>query len=303
MSNRQERIGYYRENDNCSVKYALTASPTIYTSCIKKFWTSAKVKTVNDEVRIQALVDGKRVWLKWGMKSHPTTLHSTKLSSLPNGKIFDTPSLTKKVFANMKRVGTGFFREVTPLFDSILVQAPKEVDLDHQEKVLSMMDVNKEEPIDVKEVLEVVKVAKLMTKAVTTAGATKQRKGKAILIEEPKPLKRQAQIKLDEEVARQLEAELNADINWNVVIEKVKRNERLNDAVMKYQTLNRKPLTQAQARRNMIVYLKNMVGFKINYFKRMTYDEIRHLFKKHYNYNQTFLDEVNEGVKVSEPEV
>nr|GEV15529.1 hypothetical protein [Tanacetum cinerariifolium] len=24
------------------VKYALTASPTIYTSCIKKFWTSAK---------------------------------------------------------------------------------------------------------------------------------------------------------------------------------------------------------------------------------------------------------------------
>nr|GEW92781.1 hypothetical protein [Tanacetum cinerariifolium] len=47
-------------------------------------------------------------------------------------------------------------------------------------------------------------------------------KGKAILIEEPKPLKRQAQIKLDEEVARQLKAELNADINWNDVNEEVK---------------------------------------------------------------------------------
>nr|GEV45113.1 hypothetical protein [Tanacetum cinerariifolium] len=47
-------------------------------------------------------------------------------------------------------------------------------------------------------------------------------KGKAILIEEPKPLKRQAQIELDEEVARQLEAELNADINWNAMIEQVK---------------------------------------------------------------------------------
>nr|GEV77438.1 hypothetical protein [Tanacetum cinerariifolium] len=47
-----------------SVKYALTASPTIYTSCITHFWTSAKVKTVNDEVRIQALVDGKRVNIK-----------------------------------------------------------------------------------------------------------------------------------------------------------------------------------------------------------------------------------------------
>nr|GEY76154.1 hypothetical protein [Tanacetum cinerariifolium] len=44
--------------------YAAEASPTIYTSCIKQFWTSAKVKTVNDKVRIQALVDGKRVNIK-----------------------------------------------------------------------------------------------------------------------------------------------------------------------------------------------------------------------------------------------
>nr|GFB33429.1 hypothetical protein [Tanacetum cinerariifolium] len=128
-------------------------------------------------------------------------------------------------------------------------------------------------------------------------------KGKAIVIEEPKPLKRQAQIELDEEVARQLEAEMDADINWNAVIEQVKRNERLNDAVMKYKTLKRKPLTQAQARRNMIVYLKNMAGFKMDYFKGMTYDEIRPIFEKHYNFNQTFLDEVNKGVKVSETEV
>nr|GFA28513.1 hypothetical protein [Tanacetum cinerariifolium] len=46
------------------VKYAFTLSPTIYTSCIKQFWTSAKVKIVNDEVKIQALVDGKRVNIK-----------------------------------------------------------------------------------------------------------------------------------------------------------------------------------------------------------------------------------------------
>nr|GFB35357.1 hypothetical protein [Tanacetum cinerariifolium] len=96
---------------------------------------------------------------------------------------------------------------------------------------------------------------------------------------------------------------MDADINWNAVIEQVKRNERLNDAVMKYKTLKRKPLTQAQARRNMIVYLKNMAGFKMDYFKGMTYDEIRPIFEKHYNFNQTFLDEVNKGVKVSETEV
>nr|GEY86600.1 hypothetical protein [Tanacetum cinerariifolium] len=40
-------------------------------------------------------------------------------------------------------------------------------------------------------------------------------KGKCILVEERKPLKSQAQIKTDEVFARQLEAELNANINWN----------------------------------------------------------------------------------------
>nr|GEX86883.1 hypothetical protein [Tanacetum cinerariifolium] len=127
-------------------------------------------------------------------------------------------------------------------------------------------------------------------------------KGKAILIKEPKPLKRQAQIKLDEEVARQLEAELNANVNWNVVIDQFQMSEKLTDAVMKYQALKRKPLTEAQARRNMIVYLKNMAGYKMDYFKEISYDKIRPLFTKYYNNNQAFLNEVNEGVKVPEKE-
>nr|GEX85020.1 hypothetical protein [Tanacetum cinerariifolium] len=41
--------------------------------------------------------------------------------------IFATPSLTKKVFSNMKRVSTGFSGEVTSLFDNMLVQAPEKV--------------------------------------------------------------------------------------------------------------------------------------------------------------------------------
>nr|GEX60403.1 putative reverse transcriptase domain-containing protein [Tanacetum cinerariifolium] len=41
--------------------------------------------------------------------------------------IFVNPSLTKKVFANMKRVGTGFFGAITPLFETMMVQAPQKV--------------------------------------------------------------------------------------------------------------------------------------------------------------------------------
>nr|GEX54961.1 hypothetical protein [Tanacetum cinerariifolium] len=85
-------------------------------------------------------------------------------------------------------------------------------------------------------------------------------KGKGILVEEPKPLKRQAQIEHNEAFARELEAELNANINWNEVIEQVKRKERQDNTIMRYQALKRKPITEAQARKNIRVYLKNMVG-------------------------------------------
>ncbi|GJV38305.1 hypothetical protein Tco_1410782 [Tanacetum coccineum] len=42
-------------------KYALTVNPTIYTLCIKQFWATAKAKSVNGEMQIQALVDRKKV--------------------------------------------------------------------------------------------------------------------------------------------------------------------------------------------------------------------------------------------------
>nr|GFC37211.1 hypothetical protein [Tanacetum cinerariifolium] len=43
------------------IKYALTVNPRIYTLCIKQFWVTTKVKTVNGEEQIQALVDKKKV--------------------------------------------------------------------------------------------------------------------------------------------------------------------------------------------------------------------------------------------------
>ncbi|GKE66847.1 hypothetical protein Tco_1521008, partial [Tanacetum coccineum] len=44
-----------------SINYTLTVNPTVYESCIKQFWATAKAKTVNEERQIQALVDKKKV--------------------------------------------------------------------------------------------------------------------------------------------------------------------------------------------------------------------------------------------------
>nr|GFA30439.1 hypothetical protein [Tanacetum cinerariifolium] len=41
----------------------------------------------------------------------------------------------------------------------------------------------------------------------------------------------------------------------------------------KYQILKRKPIFVAQASKNMIVYLKNMAGYKMAHFRGMTYDQ------------------------------
>nr|GEV70246.1 hypothetical protein [Tanacetum cinerariifolium] len=90
--------------------------------------------------------------------------------------------------------------------------------------------------------------------------------------------------KLDEEVARQLEAELNANVDWNVVIEQVQRKEKLTDAVMKYQALKRKPLTEAQARRNMIIILIEKI---LNLFGIFSEKDLQRQSQQ--NYSDDFL--------------
>nr|GEU96288.1 ribonuclease H-like domain-containing protein [Tanacetum cinerariifolium] len=304
--------------------------------------------------------------------------HTTKYSS---------PALTQKVFANMRRVGKGFSRVETPLFEGMIGEQPvgegaPEVNVENvsagvvakgvasvadddvnadveepsipsptpptpppqpsqdqaltsQERMIADMDADVDvtlkdvaadvkdvqdveidendevKPAELQEVVEVVTTAKLITNVVTAPSATiiaaaqqlttvaaptlttapsaarrrngvvirdpeetakpstiihyeakSKDKGKEILVEEPKPLKKQAQIKQDEAYARELE---------------------------RYQALKRKPQTEAQARKNMMIYLRNVVGFKMDYFKGMTYDDIRPIFEKKFNSNVAFL--------------
>ncbi|GJR14470.1 hypothetical protein Tco_0797122 [Tanacetum coccineum] len=43
------------------IRYALMVNPTIYISCIEQFWSTGMVKTINGEVQLHALVDGKKI--------------------------------------------------------------------------------------------------------------------------------------------------------------------------------------------------------------------------------------------------
>nr|GEY33561.1 hypothetical protein [Tanacetum cinerariifolium] len=125
-------------------------------------------------------------------------------------------------------------------------------------------------------------------------------KGKRILVEEPKPLKKQASIEQDEQFARELEAELNRNIDWDEAIDHVKNKAKEDPVVKKYQVLKRKSQTEGQARKNMIVYLKNVAGFKMDYFKGMSYDDICPIFEAKFNTNVSFLQKTREEIEEEE---
>nr|GFB22681.1 hypothetical protein [Tanacetum cinerariifolium] len=111
-----------------SVKYALTVNPNIYVSCIKQFWTTVAIKKVNDVIRLQALVDKKKVVASVLIKKSNDVV---KLQALIDRKKviitkdtirqalllddadaglssqntkYTSPALTQKVFANMRRI-------------------------------------------------------------------------------------------------------------------------------------------------------------------------------------------------------
>nr|GEY38702.1 hypothetical protein [Tanacetum cinerariifolium] len=61
------------------------------------------------------------------------------------------------------------------------------------------------------------------------------------------------------------------NIDWSAIAEQVK--ERHLDSIKKYQYLKKKPISIAHAKKNMIIYLKNMAGYKMEFFRGMTYDK------------------------------
>ncbi|GKG30529.1 hypothetical protein Tco_0423017, partial [Tanacetum coccineum] len=70
------------------------------------------------------------------------------------------------------------------------------------------------------------------------------------------------------------EAKSTKEIDWN------------DSSVLRYHALKMKQKTVAQARRNMIKYLKNQGNYNISDFKGMSYNEIRPIFKKVWDFNQ-----------------
>nr|GFC08711.1 hypothetical protein [Tanacetum cinerariifolium] len=171
------------------------------------------------------------------------------------------------------------------------------LDLDHSSKVLSMQ----EDDSKVQEVVEPSIPAAALT---VVAAYTRKRKGviirdpeeelplktpaetpkvkdkgKGILVETPKPMKKKDQIELDAEYARKLHEEINRDefnkdIDWDAAMDHVNQKSNNPQYIKRYQGIKKRPQTESEARKNMMIYLKNTAGYKMDFFKGMTYAQI-----------------------------
>nr|GEU59825.1 putative ribonuclease H-like domain-containing protein [Tanacetum cinerariifolium] len=83
-----------------------------------------------------------------------------------------------------------------------------------------------------------------------------------------------------------------------VAIDHVKQKAKEDPLIQRYQVMKKRPQTEGQARRNMMMYLKNTTGFRLDYFKGMSYDVIRPIFESKFNSNMKLL--LNSKEKIEE---
>nr|GEY96201.1 DNA-directed DNA polymerase [Tanacetum cinerariifolium] len=147
--------------------------------------------------------------------------------------------------------------------------------------------------------------------ATIPAAAPTVDKGKGIMIEAPKPVKKKDQIELDAKYARNLHEELNKDdvdfnkgVDWDAEMEHVNQKSSINPQYIKrYQGMKKTPQTESEARKNMMIYLKNTVGYKMDFFKGMSYANIYPIFQAKFDENMRFLFKSREEIEEEDEEI
>ncbi|GJY92425.1 ribonuclease H-like domain-containing protein, partial [Tanacetum coccineum] len=154
------------------------------------FWTSAKVKTVNGERQIQALVDKKKVIIS------ETSIRSDLKLDDAEGTIYCLPTTT--IFAELEKNGGGCIIEDLDA-DAEGIEFEKVV----EEPIVSVATTTKSIPIKTAK-------PKPVTTAATTVTSVRPR-AKGIIFHDQEEQKKD-QVALDEEMARNLEAQLQAEL-------------------------------------------------------------------------------------------
>nr|GEZ06519.1 hypothetical protein [Tanacetum cinerariifolium] len=209
------------------------------------------------------------------------------------------------------------------------------IDLDHSLKVLSMQ----EDDSEVQNVVEVVTTAKLITDVVTdsasqvsaasatipaakpsihaaapTVVAAYTRRRKRVIIRDleeelslktpAEPLAETPKVKDKGKEINRDDAEINKDIDWDAAMDHVNQKSFNNPQYIKrYQGMKKRPQTESEAHKNIMIYLKNTAGYKMDFFKGMSYADICPIFQARFDENMRFLFKSREEMEEEDQEI
>ncbi|GJW85600.1 hypothetical protein Tco_0158745, partial [Tanacetum coccineum] len=117
----------------------------------------------------------------------------------------------------------------------------------------------------------------------------------AIRLQEQIDEEERQRIVRDAEIAKQLQEEINKATQEQEKQEVVTEADPTHvidwsdPAVLRYHAQLNRPYSVAKVRKNMVMYLKNQGGYKMNYFKEMKYEDIRPIFEKVWDQIQSFV--------------
>nr|GEV99703.1 ribonuclease H-like domain, reverse transcriptase, RNA-dependent DNA polymerase [Tanacetum cinerariifolium] len=202
-------------------------------------------------------------------------------------------SLTKELKSFNTRVESLAINETVMDKEESSKQGRKIADIDADAEV-NLENVIKDDVKEVaKEVVEVMEIAKIIVNEVNTANGELNAANEEPVSASPTNIT----------IAQPSEAtKTTVDITSALKTKGIVfyDKEEQSDDVRKYQALKRKPVSVAQARKNVMIYLKNMAGYKMDYFKGMSYEHIRAIFEMEYNKDNANKQNLEEQEEVEE---
>nr|GFB30502.1 hypothetical protein [Tanacetum cinerariifolium] len=105
---------------------------------------------------------------------------------------------------------------------------------------------------------------------------------------------------LQEELDKEHE-EAYKQIDWNDALDHVQAKEP--QYIKRYHGIKKKPQSESEACKNMISYLKNTEGYKMEFFKGKTYDQILLFFQARFDANLKFLFKSREEMEKEDEEI
>nr|GFA35627.1 hypothetical protein [Tanacetum cinerariifolium] len=290
------------------IYHALTVNPDVYISCIKQFWNTAVVKRSGDVTRLQALVDKKRIMITEEVVREILQLDDAEGILLNSMKVLHSyyPTflecqknfMEQVQFCNgicidlsLLMVGKGFSGVETPLFENML--AVRAVDVEKEVQVPAQDDVVQEHVIE--EIDTEVVAASVPIPAAKPTAKPKVLK----IVAAPVTTKKNGVVIRDPE--EELHVDTPAETPTNAAFDHVQAKET--QYIKRYHGFKKKPQSESEVRKDMISYLKNTEGFKMEFFKGKTYDQILPIFQARFDANMKFLFKSREEMEKEYEEI